>query len=242
MTDIKYSFILPYYDRLNQLAATLVSFMSFYQDRKDIEIIIVGDEKMTSEEESDLFQLLSTCGMEFPYKYIKYIDSEGSTFNPAPKFNEGVKHANGEFLVITNPECAHAVDVLSGFDSVFEVSKDIYVICGCMSLNKDGSDHMWYQHSKHRNKGYHFCSCLSYVNYKKIGGFNEEYKHGWGYDDDSFIARVKHSDLVILLRDDLRVFHLYHEKIKPPKGKEKLQRNKNLFEQELEELRRSRHV
>jgi glycosyltransferase involved in cell wall biosynthesis len=40
---IKYSIILPYYNRKNLINTTLTSFVHFYQNRNDFEIIIVDD-------------------------------------------------------------------------------------------------------------------------------------------------------------------------------------------------------
>ena len=40
---IKYSIILPYYNRKQLLTTTLLSFEKFYKSREDIEIIIIDD-------------------------------------------------------------------------------------------------------------------------------------------------------------------------------------------------------
>ncbi|HDS00523.1 MAG TPA: hypothetical protein ENO07_00760, partial [candidate division Zixibacteria bacterium] len=166
-------------------------------------------------------------------------------YNPSRLFNAGAARARGKYLVITNPECFHKSDILGGMDKL--LSRADYVVCACLSLAdtavrlKTFDDlkpqvHMWYQHTKHRDVRYHFCTALSRENYRKIGGFDERYAEGIGYDDNSFLDRVTKAGLKILVSDELLVYHQKHEKLTEviPRNvyMQKLRRNRGLFEKD----------
>ena len=155
----------------------------------------------------------------------------GEGHNPSVAYNQGAKEAHGEYLILTSPEVMHEADVLAGLDEEFAKDPDAYVVCACRSLKKNGSFHMWYQHSEHRPLNYHFCTAISRENFLKIGGFDEAFGPGHCYDDDDLVMRVKNSHLNIVVRDDLVTAHQWHRRdTRPGVDYRKLeQRNKELF-------------
>ena len=222
---MKYSIILPYYDRLPQLLNTLASFSVLYKDRNDYEVIIVEDKKQTDLMRKDLQLNL----WSFAKIKITCINSQAEkAYNPATAYNEGAKAAQGEYFILSSPECKHNVNILKALDKEF--TKDVYVVCACLSLKEDGNFHMWYQHSVHRDLRYHFCSAISKENYFKIDGFDERYTKGYGYDDNSFRDKVINAGIPFSIRDDLLVIHQHHKKVRPKNYKQLLQRNKQLYE------------
>jgi len=228
---IKYSILLPYYNRPDQFRKTLQSFVDLYSNRNDFELIIIEDQKQTEKQSLELEEILYEYKRHIFFIWIK--SRARNAYNPAQAYNEGAYIARGKYFILTSPECMHVTHILSGFDDEFEKDPEAYVICACHSLKADGSYHMWYQHSEHRNVNYHFCSALlreSYFN--RVGGFNEQYTQGYGYDDNSFLLRVQNAGIQIINRDDLLTHHLWHEKVRPATYKELLKRNKDLFEQE----------
>jgi len=228
---MKYSFVLPYYDRLSQLGNTFDSFEKFYSKRNDFEVIIVEDQKNTHKMSLDLFLLIDEFLNSF--NIIYYRSEVKNTVCPVVAYNEGSKLANGKYLVITNPECQHDTDVLSGFDEEFEKNENYYIVCACRAIDKHGRPYRWFQHTKERNLKYHFCSALLKDNYKQMGGFNEEYVNGYCYDDNSFRDRIKQFGLQFVTRDDLVVNHLWHKKARPKNYKELLERNKRIYNMEF---------
>jgi len=233
---IKYSIILPYYDRLNQLVITLSSFFFYYMDRNDYEVILIRDQKQTQEMNLDLDRTLQPF---YHLMNIKIIDTKAKvSFSPSTAYNEGVRVSSGAFLIITNPECKHDINILSEMDKEFDQNPNVYIICGCKSLEKDGTMERWYQHSIKRNCNYHFCSGISKENYWKAGGFNERYTPGYGYDDNSFRDRIHSIRIPFLVRDDMIVSHQWHQKLRPMAYRELLQRNKDLYHKESKGLRR----
>ena len=226
---MKYSFLMPYYDRIVQLKNTLESFRRFYSSRRsDYEVVIIENGKNFVDVQMHL-DLISTS-VQFADIPMKVVKTNIKPQNPAPLFNMGARMAHGDIFILTNPECKHAADVLSGLDQEFDDGvNDKYVVCACESLLKDGSHHMWYQHSQHRNKLYHFCAAIHNSTYWMLGGFPDEFADGYCYDDDAWIWKVQNAGLNIVTRDDLLVQHQWHTKHRPENWKELLERNKQRY-------------
>ena len=231
---IKYSILMPYYNREQQLWNTLYSFATRYEDRQDYEIIIMEDYKNFIDKKKT--KALNQVLLEFQNLPIhSFVSSGNIIYNPSVAYNYAATVAKGKYLIITNPECMHDVDILSGLDKQFEEDSDVYIVCAAKALNQVGSFWRWHQHSVHNNKQFHFCSALSAQNYKAIGGFDERFSEGYCFDDDAFRARILQSELKIIERDDLQVTHQWHDKTRPPNWKQLWERNKKLFEENYAE-------
>jgi len=230
--EMKYSILMPYYRRLDQLQSTLQSFKYFYPYRNDYEIILIIDNKIDSKDSIGLNELLSV----FPSLSIApVLGTPDDSYSPATSYNIGANLASGEYIILTNPENMHTVDVLRGLDEEFEKSKDSYVVCSCLSIQDkylpvdqiNDAKGQWYQHSIHRNIGAHFCSAISRENYFKVGGFSEEFSAGIGFDDDDFRNKVQAAGIPFVYRDDLITLHLNHDK--DPVNIPKYMQNKELY-------------
>lgn len=244
----KYSIILPYFNR-PQLRDTFRSFKHHYNGRTDYEVIIVEDCKNTGERRIQLQAIFR----EFKDINTVYITDRLPSYNPSHKYNIGVSLSRGDFLVISNPETFHEVDILAGLDEEFNKNSDSYVICSCRSVIYEGKieDYKeyknyrlnpyfnfcesWYQHSLYRNEMFHFCSALSKKNYLKIGGFDEKYCNGIGFEDNNFLHRVKSNLIQIVLRDDLITLHIEHDKSYIAGHEELIEINRSVFMKQLAE-------
>jgi GT2 family glycosyltransferase len=233
----KYSIILPYYRRAKQLNSTLASFVKLYKYRKDYEIIIANDIKSATidTEERQLREIIDKYSDKLTINLI--LTGNADVWNPVLAFQEASRQAQGEYLVITNPECLHRADVLKGLDEEFAKKPDVYVICACLHIDQEEllPDQplpigKWYQHSRHRNIECHFCSALSKETYQEVGGFDVEYAKGMGFDDDDFRNRLKRANVHFVLRDDLLTVHLMHPNNKPNNYRELHDINKRYYE------------
>jgi GT2 family glycosyltransferase len=241
---MKYSIIMPYYNRANQLYNSLGSFYYHYKDRDDFEVIIIVDGKTKKETErlNELKTVINCFNlhMNIVHIYTNYEDC----WNPAPLFCDGVEESNGEFLVLTNPEVFHKSNILHALDGEFMKDKDTYVVCACENVKIDRYyedvtnmddfkyEHiMWYQHSKHRNRMLHFCTAISREQYDKIGGFDRRYMYGAAVEDVDFVEKVKKSGMPIIVRDDLVTLHQDHGKAQDiiPNYDKLWNINKNLY-------------
>lgn len=233
---VKYSILMPYHKRSQQFESTLKSFRHHYQGRNDYEIIVIEDQKNyhDQQEHDALLNLLQQ------FKDIKTLRMlrETDSWNPSSAFNQGAQFAIGEYLMITNPECLHKVNILDELDKQFEEKPDCYVVCSCLAI-KDSKLRMswtekvsgtWYQHSVHRNALCHFCSVISKAQFDAIGGFDEEYDKGMCFEDDDFRNLVLEAGIEIIPMDDLVTIHLAHGKSKPPNYMKMHEVNKAYYE------------
>lgn len=231
---MKYSILMPYYDRPLQLQNTLESFVQHYGQRNDFEVVIIEDAKNATSPplHHQLMEVLHDAGSGLLWKVRPYTEV---FYNPAPLYNIGAEEAQGTYLLLTNPECRHTTDILSGLDEEFDQDPDCYVVCGCEALDKQGVHYMWYQHSEYRNKEYHFCSALSQYLFYQVGGFPEALAEGYAYDDDVFRLLLKQADIPFVHRDDLLVEHQWHKKTRPPDWQHRKRKNKKLYERMVKE-------
>jgi hypothetical protein len=247
--DIQYSILMPYHRRHVQLSDTLESFVRFYGDRDDFEVIIVEDLKNAADEVEH--QHLLEVYSKYREKLNIMITNTGNAdqWNPGPMFNYAASVAKGEYFIVTNPECVHMTDILSGLDKIYKTRiDDPYVVCGCLSSTSttiEGHDPrkaVWYQHSIHRNVGLHFCSCISKLNFRRIGGFDEGYSAGVCFEDDDFRNSVEVNSIEIIARDSLLVLHLAHNKSKPPNYSSLHRANKIYYEKKWQNWRKAEDI
>lgn len=199
-----YSVVMPYYSR-PELRFTMDTFIDLYEGRNDIEIVIVEDSKNfnNSDWHANLLYLVTKYKNFFKTKVL--LDNK-SSYNPASKFNLGVSQSEGPHIILTNPETPHAVNILRSLD--IENMDNQYIVCACQSIvlledkgsfkNCQFEYKNWYQHTYLCNNKYHYCSLISKKNYNKIGGFDERFCNGIGYEDLNFLKRIEKQGINIL--------------------------------------------
>jgi len=239
----RYSILMPYYKRHEQLHNTLVSFTYHYEDRNDYEVVIVEDGKnyKDADEHEKLLSVISGFSDKVNIKHI--VAENIISNNPSPYYNIAAENAEGKILVITSPECLHENNVLDRFDGVMGFNDSIYAICACRNVGLypkmiekfedfDYTHLEWYQHSKFRNMSFHFCSAISKYNYQLIGGFDDRFSHGIDYDDVDFREMIKSAKIEIVKLDDAYTLHQKHSKdpdiFTEEKGEDE-ERNRQLF-------------
>jgi len=223
---MKYSMLMPYYNRSQQLKNTLTTFHHFYADRNDYEIIIIEDMKNIKDQKKheDLWKVIEGHAN---IKLISY--TRENCYNPAGMFNVGASHCQGMFLILTNPEVLHEANVLKGFDDLLEENPDQYYICFCKSvINVNDFETFedmkytinptknWYVHPRWNRRLFHFCSVLHKDLFEKIGGFSEEFINGIASEDRDFANKIKSNNIPSRLVP-LVVCHQQHERFSLPK-------------------------
>jgi glycosyltransferase involved in cell wall biosynthesis len=242
---MKVSIVSAYHNRKNLLINTLKSISK--SKHNDFEFIIVDD---ASSEEHRLEDLLK----EYSFLKLIRIEPENKWYvNPCIPFNIGFKNATGDIIILQNPECFHTDDIISYV--VNNLKEDDYFSFGCFSLDENktnifcnnidvdisqlivnksvtgNSSDGWYNHSIYRNVGYHFTSAIYKKKLDELGGFDENYSKGIGYDDDEFLRRVKKICNFRMIDNPL-VLHQYHynfSKINPEIHNKLVETNRNLF-------------
>ena len=218
---MKYSFLMPFFNRHEQFRNTLISFVNLYADRDDFEIVVILDEKSKRDEEIPP----TFNGIE-----IKVRDG-GSCTSPSSHYNQAAEVARGQYLILTSPEVKHETDILAGFDKHLKDHSLCYVIAACKNdAHKLGKGIPWFQHTEHRPSNYHFCSCLHKNVFKMVNGFDELFSAGVGYDDNDFRDGLEYAGVKFVQDDSLITVHQQHEKIMTPERRRLTQVNRDLFE------------
>lgn len=250
------SVVTAYYNRKKLFLRTLDS-MKPYFGKIDFEVIVVddgSDENERLEDIRDQYPFLKIIRLEKDKKWYK---------NSCIPFNIGFEAVKGDKIIIQNPECYHFGDIIKYVDENLEDNN--YLSFGCYSLDKETTDNNqlffdrnyihniihknnrifnfdgdlgWYNHSKYRPKAFHFCVALTKKDLYDLGGFDERYAKGIGYDDDEFIWRIKRKNMKINFVDDCIVLHQNHYLFSGDKAvktsilkNKSFKRNKRIFEE-----------
>lgn len=238
------SVVTAYYNRKKLFIRTLESMKPFY-GKIDFEVIVVDDGSRDEERLENLvqdFPFLRVIRLEKEYKWYK---------NPCIPFNVGFEAIKGDKVIIQNPECFHFDAILEFVDK--NLTSNTYLSFGCYSLDQENTEndslfedktHIknliksndrvfktdgdlgWYNHSKFRPEAFHFCAAITLEDLLDLGGFDERYANGVGFDDDEFIWRIRAKKMNIKFVDELIVLHQNHY-VKPVNS---IEANKKRFE------------
>ena len=240
------SIVMAYYQRLQQLKITLET-ISLSSYKKDVEVIVVDD---ASDEGQRADQVLNQFDLDFKYYYNK--KEERTWTNPCHSFNIGFKMASGKIVIIQNPECFHAGDIIA--HAVKNVN-DNYLVYSCKRLlngewkkmfqisrtspafvkytNQLKGSGGWYNHPVYNPTKYHFVSAIARKNLIEVGGFDERYADGYCFDDNEFVVRMERSPykLIAVPPDVCFGVHQWHISTLPILGNKDLKwkKNRNLF-------------
>lgn len=227
---MKLSIVMAYYNRYKQLLHTIESISKTLYDKNDFEIIIVND----ASDPSDVKLLLEGLEQYNLLIHVLHITKEekGERRNPSIPFNIGFRKAIGEIILIQNPESYHVDDIISytvnnlTFDDYLvyntynislEASNEIFYMLSNKTfeqiemLPKDPGHPVWMHHHTLRPTYYHFCSAIYRQNLMMIGGFDEEYKNGYCYDDDDLLFRIRDCLRLNIKSSSCLVVNQYHK-------------------------------
>ena len=213
---ITFSIVMAYYNRKKQTVKTLKNFENLYAGKYDFEVIIVDD---NSNEENKLDNEINNFTFQLKLLKITEEDKKGR-INSCLVYNKGFSAAQGEIIIIQNPECIHLGDMLNYITKNFTYDKYLsfpcynsnnykvneYIYKNYKNLNimnienktKEFNEDItlknwpkWYQHPEEYNKNLHFCTVIHKEYLQMIGGFSESYKNGVCYEDDDLIFKIK---------------------------------------------------
>lgn len=211
---MKLSIVIPYYNRKSLLLNVLKSFTL----REDIEIIIVDDGSSAENRIEDI-----------KYNHdITLIRLERSNKwrGPCMAYNIGFKAATGDYIMINSSECVHIGDV-TGY--VFDnINPETYLSFSTyMSRVSDNFsnlegikyrlkyDNFWGVHSTVGNF-IPYCGVIAKEKMDILGGYDERFAVGIGFDDYDFTHRVNNLGLKMICIDDPFVIHQWHKPTEYP--------------------------
>lgn len=214
------SLILPYWERQEAADRALLWMWRSYADL-DLEIIVVDDGSLTPFRHNLRIA---------PFRNLRVIrlPSKPGPKSPVTCWNEGVRAARGDIVVLSCIEIQHTTPILKALTK--DLAPDEYRMAAAWCPEYQS----WHTHSSvqvpecPKGTGLGFCAALHKDLYWKAGGFDEDYREGAGYEDRDFIHRLTKAGARFVHRDDLVVVH--------PKsgatiqwGAEKFARNETLF-------------
>lgn len=172
------SVAMPYWNRPQQWAQSKASYAKAYPDL-DIEFSICDDG--------------SSPPLVDPDARIVSLPQKSVALNPCVPINRAVRNCTNDMIVLTNPETVHRERVVDQMLDAWSGPND-YIIAGC----RDTTHGEWYAGEGRSMKGclappgiqYHFCVLFHRDLFARIGGFDEDYRTGHGYDDNDWCWRL----------------------------------------------------
>lgn len=223
------SVIMPYWRRGDALVDTLRSYTEAYRGTAQgmIEVVIADDGSPDDVAAAALQSFEATDeAAPFEIRLVELPQKDGPK-NPCVPINRAVAVAGGDLLLLTSPEVRHPRPIL--WQAVAELERLGplgVVVCAVL----DTGTGRWYSHSVHAPARYHFCNLLRRSLFEAAGGFDEEYRDGYCWDDPDFVRRLERAGAQFLHRDDLVAEH--HRVARDDKGtipRALWDRNKALF-------------
>jgi glycosyltransferase involved in cell wall biosynthesis len=192
---MKLSIVIPVYNRKQLLLNTLESI-----GRSDIEVIIVDD---GSDERLDFAD----------YRVIRLERSKG-WHGPCLAYNAGFKAATGDVIMINSSECVHRGNVIGYVQKHFKendyFSFSTYMLGEDEDLGNLRFDNFW--GVKIGVKSFiPYCGVISQENMAKLGGYDERFSKGIGFDDYDFTDRVKNLGLKMKIIRNPYIIHQWHK-------------------------------
>ena len=193
------SVILPYWDRQGAAEEALRSMAKAYPDL-EIEVVVVDDGNPVPFVVPDLPLAIRVVRRPLKHEQRSCIAA----------WNEGVRQARGDIICLSCAEVVHQRPVLAQMAAELENQGPMgYVLAAawCPDFRQ------WHCHSSvpvptcPPGTGLSFCSMLRRSLYDLVGGFDEAYMAGVGYEDRDFIQRMHRAGARFLIRDDLVVIH-----------------------------------
>ncbi len=223
LDDNTISIVMTTHNRPTQTLFTLKTFS--HSSYKNIQIILVDDHPQNQFTDKDL----ESHGIHINYIRIK----NKFWINPCVNYNIGFRYIKGNKIIIQNSEVCHVGDVIQYVND--NLTDDIYFSFDVLSLKNLHSNKMmytkkstsyedlytlknnnrvWYQHSKTRNRNYHFLTAMTKKSFDLVKGFDFDFCLGSCWDDGEFLYKIKINNIEIVTicneKEKIMGIHQWH--------------------------------
>lgn len=246
----KISIVMAYYNRMPQCITTLDTIQRS-EAKHQTEVIIVDD---GSDAEHDVSKVVDRYS--FTIRLWRVRSGCKSWRNPVVAYNYGISKAQGEWIILQNPEVCHLGDICNYVATQANPNKyyafqvfatrsptetqlvtdhitDMAWISSQLGKQIQGQ---WYCHHRYRAKAYHFCTAIHRTKLDLVGGFNPSFQNGIDYDDDEMLCRISRVCSVVFVTDaKLLGIHQWHPSFSYQGDRQQISqlqaRNRSLFQQ-----------
>lgn len=194
--DAMISLILPYWDR-QEAANKALELIAKHYRTTNLEVIVVDDGNKVPFVKPKL--PIDIQVVRRPEKPLPTPQSKA--------WNAGVKAAHGDIIALSCIEVLHEAPILAGLAKHLEAFDYVLAATYCPEFNEwqCKSDKQWVDLPMGIGPG--FLGLMRRETFEKIGGFDESYHEGAGYEDRDFARRVLKSGAKVKICDDLVVIH-----------------------------------
>lgn len=196
---MRISLILPYWNRQAAADVALARLALLYP-YLDLEVIVVDDGD-PEPFRVPLLDLNLMC-LRLPQKT--------RPMSPVTCWNMGASIATGDVIALSCIEVLHERPILAEMlEELTERGPMAYVLAAAWCPEQ----RQWHCHTTVHfpecppKTGPNFCALMHRSLFQLVGGFDEVYREGAGYEDRDFIQRMHRAGAQFVIRDDLVVTH-----------------------------------
>lgn len=236
LTNREFLLYIPNFSRKHLLIPTLKRFKtSINRDR--YLILIVND---------GLHEDMSDLEQEFNLKWFTFERDPANERNGCMIRNFVIRRCQSKWLCTKDPEIIIEGDIVSkilgledvvyrpsGMIELFEQDTQKIIDDPFLDLTKLRILRQW-EASHKVNQSFHAGCCIRTQKLKDMGGYNEEYRDGYGYEDWSMLERLKKSGTPVVVDKDISTYHIAHPIIR--KFHKTIESNRLIYEQDLKQL------
>lgn len=205
---LKLSVVLPYYRKLEEFRAVFPINLPYLQ-RDDCEIVLVLDEPS---QEREVLELISrTQGIRWR---VIVNDRAHEWRAPSVAINVGIRHAEGELVLVVSPESAFASDVPSQAIMALDAFPQCVVLGMVAFLDHDSStapplvqEVASIANDKNAPRTLYGSMAATRADLFRVHGYDETIS-AWGGDDDNIRIRLEMAGRRLLARPDLNLVHV----------------------------------
>lgn len=190
------SLVLTYWDR-QEAANQALALLAKHYHALPIEVVVVDDGSPTP------FKHIGFPGTAMTLKVVR-LPAKTACQSPTTPFNLGVQAAHYDVIGLGGVEMLHRSPVLAQMrDELLQGDKSYYVSAAvwCPDQNR------WHVHNSLNRPPLNFMTMLNRDLYERAGGFDDDYREGFAFEDNDFLNRLFKVGMHYCIRDDLVVEH-----------------------------------
>lgn len=203
---MKYSIVIPTYNRMYITAGVVYNFLHLFKDRNDFEILIINDG--STDETLTVMQSIQKIN-----SHIRIINSDkenGEYRNPGFARNVGIKFAQGDFICFCDGDIFHVLNPLEKMDEITEkYAKDSFYVTGVFMRTSSLGDCTG-PHGYNTNMPHGSWLATSKDNLINIGGYDERFKI-YGNEDHDIVQRLERKGLLHISAKEILGIHPFFD-------------------------------